>query len=97
VITRVDRPARSVRVLQDIVQELRQRGVTLNETEQPIDTCTVFGKPVLNTLGLFAEFEINLRREHQLEGIAVATASGAINAASDQSIRPASAGYDYMA
>jgi DNA invertase Pin-like site-specific DNA recombinase len=38
VVTRVDRLARSIRDLQDIVHELRERGVTLKATEQPIDT-----------------------------------------------------------
>src|SRR6516162_11209842 len=37
-VTRVDRLARSIRDLQDIVHELRERGVTLKATEQPVDT-----------------------------------------------------------
>jgi DNA invertase Pin-like site-specific DNA recombinase len=44
VVTRVDRLARSIRDLQDIVHELRERGVTLKATEQPIDTRTASGK-----------------------------------------------------
>lgn len=77
VVTRVDRLARSIRDLQDIVHELRGRGVTLKATEQPIDTRTASGKAFLAMLGVFAEFETNLRRERQLEGIAVAKARGA--------------------
>src|SRR5262245_62671579 len=38
VVTRIDRLARSVRDLQNIVHELRERGVHLKATEQPIDT-----------------------------------------------------------
>ena len=37
---------------------------------------TAVGKCFLDMLGVFAEFETNLRRERQLEGIAKATAEG---------------------
>src|SRR5271163_3789284 len=77
VVTRVDRLARSIRDLQDIVHELRERDVTLKATEQPIDTRAASGKAFLDMLGVFAEFETNLRRERQLEGIAAAKARGA--------------------
>src|SRR3954452_13405684 len=76
VITRIDRLARSVKDLQDIVHELRNRKVTLKATEQPIDTSTAAGKAFLDMLGVFAEFETNLRKERQLEGIAAAKAAG---------------------
>jgi DNA invertase Pin-like site-specific DNA recombinase len=48
----------------------------LKATEQPIDTSTAAGKCFLDMLGVFAEFETNLRRERQLEGIAKAKAAG---------------------
>jgi DNA invertase Pin-like site-specific DNA recombinase len=38
VVTRVDRLARSLRDLQNIVHDLGRRSVTLKATEQPIDT-----------------------------------------------------------
>ena len=75
-VTRVDRLARSIKDLQDIVYELRAAGVSLRATEQPIDTSTAAGKAFLDMLGVFAEFETNLRRERQLEGIAQAKARG---------------------
>jgi hypothetical protein len=50
--------------------------VTLRATEQPIDTGTVAGKAFLDMLGVFAEFETNLRKERQAEGIAAAKARG---------------------
>jgi DNA invertase Pin-like site-specific DNA recombinase len=74
VVTRVDRLARSIKDLQDIVYTLKARGVTLKATEQPIDTHSAAGKAFLDMLGVFAEFEINLCRERQLEGIAAAKA-----------------------
>jgi DNA invertase Pin-like site-specific DNA recombinase len=66
----------TLRDLQNIVHDLRQRGVTLKATEQPIDTGTAAGKCFLDMLGVFAEFETNLRKERQLEGIAKAKAAG---------------------
>lgn len=77
VVTRIDRLARSIKDLQDIVHTLKERGVTLKATEQPIDTRSAAGKAFLDMLGVFAEFETNLRRERQLEGIAAAKARGA--------------------
>jgi DNA invertase Pin-like site-specific DNA recombinase len=62
--------------LQDIVHELKARGVALKATEQPVDTGTAAGKASLDMLGVFAEFETNLRRERQLEGIAAAKVRG---------------------
>jgi DNA invertase Pin-like site-specific DNA recombinase len=76
VVTRVDRLARSISDLQDIVRDLKAKGVTLRATEQPIDTATAAGKCFFDMLGVFAEFETNLRRERQLEGIAKAKAEG---------------------
>jgi DNA invertase Pin-like site-specific DNA recombinase len=76
VITRIDRLARSMKDLQDIVHELKEKGVALRATEQPIDTGTAAGKAFLDMLGVFAEFETNLRRERQMEGIAAAKARG---------------------
>ena len=76
VVTRIDRLARSMKDLQDIVHELKGRGISLKATEQPIDTATAAGKAFLDMLGVFAEFETNLRKERQAEGIAAAKARG---------------------
>jgi DNA invertase Pin-like site-specific DNA recombinase len=75
-VTRVDRLARSIGDLQDIVRALKAKGASLRATEQPIDTRTAAGRCFLDMLGVFAEFETNLRRERQLEGIAKAKAAG---------------------
>ena len=76
VVTRIDRLARSLKDLQDIVHELKAKNVALRATEQPVDTGTAAGKAFLDMLGVFAEFETNLRRERQLEGINAAKARG---------------------
>ena len=75
-VTRIDRLARSLRDLQNIVADLKAKGVHLKATEQPIDTSTAAGKAFLDMLGVFAEFETNLRKERQLEGIAQAKQKG---------------------
>jgi DNA invertase Pin-like site-specific DNA recombinase len=75
-VTRIDRLARSIGDLQDIVRLLKSKKVSLRATEQPIDTSTAAGKAFLDMLGVFAEFETNLRRERQLEGIAKAKSEG---------------------
>ena len=75
-VTRIDRLARSIADLQDIVRAVKEKGAALKATEQPIDTSTAAGKCFLDMLGVFAEFETNLRRERQMEGIAKAKAAG---------------------
>lgn len=90
-VTRVDRLVRSIGDPQDIVRELRAKSATLKATEQPIDTSMAAGKAFLDMLGVFAEFERNLRRERQLEGIAAAKAKGVYKG------RPASIDADKVA
>jgi Resolvase, N terminal domain len=43
-VNRIDRLARSIGDLQDIVRAVRARGASLKATEQPIDTSTAAGK-----------------------------------------------------
>jgi DNA invertase Pin-like site-specific DNA recombinase len=68
--------ARPMKDLQDIVHDLKRRGIALKATEQPIDTSNAAGKAFLDMLGVFAEFETNLRRERQAEGIAKKKSEG---------------------
>ncbi|SFK79419.1 recombinase family protein [Methylocapsa palsarum] len=75
-VTRIDRLARSIGDLAEIVHELESKGAALKATEQPIDTSTAAGKAFLGMLGVFAEFETNIRKERQREGIAKAKAEG---------------------
>lgn len=76
VVTRIDRLARSMQDLQTIVARLKQKGAHLAATEQPVDTSTATGKAFFDMLGIFAEFETNLRRERQAEGINAAKRKG---------------------
>lgn len=76
VVTRIDRLARSIGDLQTIMARLKKKGIALSCTEQPVDTNTAAGKAFIDVLGVFAEFEANIRKERQLEGIADAKAKG---------------------
>ncbi|GBR26659.1 recombinase family protein [Gluconobacter japonicus] len=76
VCARIDRLARSIADLQTIVQTLKSKGVALQCTEQPVDTTTAAGKCFLDMLGVFAEFESNLRKDRQMAGIQNAKAKG---------------------
>lgn len=76
VVTRIDRLSRSLRDLQNLVYDLEQQNIKLRATEQAIDTASASGKAFLDMLGVFAEFETNLRQERQREGIAQAKQQG---------------------
>lgn len=87
VVTRIDRLARNVRDLQNMVYDLDSRGISLKATEQPIDTSTAVGKCFLDMLSVFASFETELRKERQMEGIRKAKERG-IYQGRKQSIDP---------
>ena len=61
-----------MRDLQIIVARLTERGAHLTATEQSVDTSSSAGKAFFDMLGVFAEFETDLRRERQAEGITAA-------------------------
>lgn len=76
VVWKLDRLARDLNDLTAIVKELEDKGASLEILDQAIDTSTAAGKAFLQMLGVFAEFETNLRKERQLEGIKNAKAAG---------------------
>lgn len=77
IVTRMDRLARSVADLSQIVSDLSARQVGFRVLDQDsVDTTTSNGRLMLNLLGAFAEFEADLRRERQREGIEKAKAAG---------------------
>lgn len=69
VVTRIDRCSLSVLDLQLIIKQLDEKKVTFAATEQSINTKTPEGKCFLNMLSVFSEFETNLRKERQMDGI----------------------------
>lgn len=76
VVTRLDRLARSVVDLRQIVDRLTDKGVGFQCLQQPIETASSTGRLALTILAAFAEFETDLRRERQADGIAKAKAAG---------------------
>ncbi len=76
VVWKLDRLARNMNDLTNIVKTLEDKGAALEILDQNIDTATATGKAFLQMLGVFAEFETELRKERQLAGIAKAKAEG---------------------
>lgn len=77
VVTRLDRLARSTRDLHNIAHTLTSKGVGLRVLEQAIDTTTPEGRMFFTMLSAVAEFETEIRKARQREGIDAALAKGA--------------------
>jgi DNA invertase Pin-like site-specific DNA recombinase len=76
VVTKLDRLARSIRDLMDIVGMIDDKGAHLRILDMQLDTSTATGKLMLNLLGSVAEFERSMMLERQREGVAKAKAEG---------------------
>ncbi|WP_223426883.1 recombinase family protein, partial [Tateyamaria pelophila] len=80
VVYSIDRLARDLRDLQDIIQTLNDKGVTISFLSESLtfsaDADDAFAKLQLQMMGAFAEFERNIIRKRQAEGIAKAKAKG---------------------
>ena len=76
VITKLDRLARSTEDLIRIVNDLGKRGINFTVLDQAIDTSTPTGKLLFHVLASIAEFETEIRKERQAEGIAKAKSVG---------------------
>jgi DNA invertase Pin-like site-specific DNA recombinase len=62
--------------LANIAHEIEETGAALVVTEQSVDTSTPAGRAFFGMLATFAQFETDVRRERQLEGIKAAKAKG---------------------
>lgn len=76
VVTKLDRLARSVVDLSNIVQRLDEKNVDLVVLDQGIDTTNIYGKLQFNILAAIGEFERGLIRERSREGREKAKARG---------------------
>ena len=76
VVTKLDRLARSVPHMWEILKQLQAKGIALRIVNLGIDTATPTGKLMLNVLGGVAEFEREMMLERQREGIQKAKAEG---------------------
>jgi DNA invertase Pin-like site-specific DNA recombinase len=76
VVTKLDRFARSIANLVELVDRLERKGAALRILAMNIDTSTASGRLMLNLLGSIAQFEREIMLERQREGIAKAAAAG---------------------
>lgn len=77
IVTRLDRLARSVGDLHQIVETLNSKGVEFRCLAQPgVDTDSSTGRLMLAMLGAVAAFENDIRLERQREGIEKAKLAG---------------------
>lgn len=76
VVTRLDRLARSVRNLVDIIDTLKAKNAHLKILDMNLDTSSATGELMLNLLASIAQFERELMLERQREGIAKAKRDG---------------------
>jgi len=79
VVTKLDRLARSVAHMGDILQQIEAKGaglVILSLGSERIDTTTATGKLILNMMVSVAQFEREMMKERQVEGIKRAQAEG---------------------
>ena len=80
VVYSIDRLARNLRDLQSIIQKLNNKGATIHFLSERLtfsaSSDDAFAKLQLQMMGAFAEFERNIIRKRQAEGIAKAKALG---------------------
>jgi DNA invertase Pin-like site-specific DNA recombinase len=76
VVTKLDRLARSVVHMGEIVKRLEAKGVHLRIVAMGVDTSTPTGKLMLNVLASVAQFEREMMLERQQEGVAKAKGEG---------------------
>jgi len=76
VVWKLDRLARSLKDLVELIHELDDRGVGFRSLTEAIDTTSAGGKLVFHIFGALAEFEHSLIRERTLAGLASARARG---------------------
>ncbi|NRP31052.1 MULTISPECIES: recombinase family protein [unclassified Aliiroseovarius] len=80
IVWSIDRLARDLRDLQDIIQRLNDKGVGVSFLKEKLtfsgDADDAVARLQLQMMGAFAEFERNIIRQRQAEGIARAKARG---------------------
>jgi len=76
VVTKLDRLARSITDLLQILQRLEKKHIEVKILNLGLDTSTPTGKLILTVLGGIAQFEREMMLERQREGIAKAKREG---------------------
>ncbi|UWR17407.1 recombinase family protein [Sulfitobacter sp. M368] len=78
VVVRIDRLARSLSHLLEVIERLEAKGAFFRSIQDPIDTGSPQGKFTLQVLGAAAEFERALIRERTKAGLASARTKGRV-------------------
>lgn len=78
VVVRIDRLARSLSHLLEVIERLEGQGAYFRSLQDPIDTASPQGKFTLQVLGATAEFERALIRERTKAGLASARSQGRV-------------------
>ena len=78
VVVRIDRLARSLSHLLEVIERLEAKGAFFRSLQDPIDTASPQGKFTLQVLGAAAEFERALIRERTKAGLASARTKGRV-------------------
>ena len=78
VVVRIDRLARSLSHLLEVIERLEAKGAFFRSIQDPIDTASPQGKFTLQVLGAAAEFERALIRERTRAGLASARSKGRV-------------------
>jgi DNA invertase Pin-like site-specific DNA recombinase len=76
VVTKLDRLARSVAHLCNILKWIEEKNASLRILAMSLDTATPTGRLMLNVIGSVAQFEREMMLERQREGIAKAKGEG---------------------
>lgn len=76
VVWKIDRVARSLRDLLNVIERLEQAGAGIKSLTEPMDTSSPAGRLMLQMLGAVAEFERSLIRERSMAGQAEARSRG---------------------
>lgn len=78
VVFKLDRIARSLKHLLEILDQIEAAGAGFRSLTETIDTTTPSGRMMMQIIGAFAEFERELIRERTRAGIKAAKARGAV-------------------
>ncbi len=76
VVWRLDRLGRWIKELIELVNELKDRGVSFRSLRESLDTTTPGGKLVFHAFASIAEFERDVIRERTVAGLEAARARG---------------------
>ncbi|MFH1074645.1 MAG: recombinase family protein [Candidatus Firestonebacteria bacterium] len=68
IVYKIDRMARDLRILLNMLKELKDIGIGFRSITEPFDTSSLYGNSMLQTMGMFAELERGMIRERTSSG-----------------------------